>query len=170
VAGFELTRNYREAYGLYTCTGMLFNHESPRRGFEFVTRKITSTAARIKLGLEKELRLGNIEAQRDWGFSGEYVKMMHIMLQQDEPDDFVIGTGQTHTVREFVKIVFEELELNYEDHLVIDPRFYRPAEVEILVANPTKAREKLGWEPKVKFKELALSMVRADYDILMKNK
>jgi GDPmannose 4,6-dehydratase len=149
---------------------MLFNHESPRRGFEFVTRKITSTAARIKLGLEKELRLGNIEAQRDWGFSGEYVKMMHIMLQQDEPDDFVIGTGQTHTVREFVKIVFEELELNYEDHLVIDPRFYRPAEVEILVANPAKAREKLGWEPKVKFKELALSMVRADYDILMKNK
>jgi len=170
VAGFELTRNYREAYGLYTCTGMLFNHESPRRGFEFVTRKITSTAARIKLGLEKELRLGNIEAQRDWGFSGEYVKMMHIMLQQDKPDDFVIGTGQTHTVREFVQIVFEELELNYQDHLVIDPRFYRPAEVEILVANPAKAREKLGWEPKVKFKELALSMVRADYDILMKNK
>jgi len=149
---------------------MLFNHESPRRGFEFVTRKITSTAARIKLGLEKELRLGNVEAQRDWGFSGEYVKIIHIMLQQDEPDDFVIGTGQTHTVREFVQIVFDELELNYEDHLVIDPRFYRPAEVEILVANPAKAREKLGWEPKVKFKELALSMVRADYDILMKNK
>ena len=168
VAGFELTRNYREAYGLYTCTGMLFNHESPRRGFEFVTRKITSTAVRIKLGLEKELRLGNIEAQRDWGFSGEYVKMMHIMLQQDEPDDFVIGTGQTHTVREFVQIVFEELELNYEDHLVIDPRFYRPAEVEILVANPAKAREKLGWKPKVNFKELALNMIRHDYDNLKK--
>ena len=149
---------------------MLFNHESPRRGFEFVTRKITSTAARIKLGLEKELRLGNIEAQRDWGFSGEYVKMMHIMLQQDEPDDFVIGTGQTHTVREFVQIIFEELELNYEDHLVIDPRFYRPAEVAILLANTAKAREKLGWNPKVNFKELALNMVRTDYDILMKNK
>jgi len=107
--------------------------------------------------------------QRDWGFSGEYVKMMHIMLQQEEPDDFVIGTGQTHTVREFVKIVFEELELDYEDYLVIDPRFYRPAEVEILVANPAKAREKLGWNPKINFKELALSMVRADYDNLKKN-
>jgi GDPmannose 4,6-dehydratase len=170
VAGFELTRNYREAYGLFTCTGMLFNHESPRRGYEFVTRKITSTAARIKLGMEKELRLGNIEAQRDWGFSGEYVKMMHIMLQQEEPDDFVIGTGQTHTVREFVKIVFEELELNYEDHLVIDPRFYRPAEVEILVANPAKAKKILGWDPQVSFEELALNMVRADYENLKKNK
>ena len=170
VAGFELTRNYREAYGLFACTGMLFNHESPRRGFEFVTRKITSTAARIKLGLEKELRLGNIDAQRDWGFSGEYVKMMYAMLQQNEPDDFVIGTGQTHTVREFVQIVFEELELNYEDHLIIDPRFYRPAEVEILIANPAKAREKLGWDPKVNFKELALSMVRTDYENLKKNK
>ena len=170
VAGFELTRNYREAYDLFACTGILFNHESPRRGFEFVTRKITSTAARIKLGLEKELRLGNVEAQRDWGFSEEYVKMMHAMLQQNAPDDFVIGTGQTHSVREFVQIVFEELELNYEDHLIIDPRFYRPAEVEILVANPAKAREKLGWNPKVNFKELALSMVQADYDILKKNK
>ena len=149
---------------------MFFNHESPRRGFEFVTRKITSTAARIKLGMEKELRLGNIEAQRDWGFSGEYVKMMHIMLQQEEPDDFVIGTGQTHTVREFVKIVFEELELNYEDHLVIDPRFYRPAEVEILVANPAKAKKILGWDPQVSFEELALNMVRADYENLKKNK
>ena len=168
VAGFELTRNYREAYGLYACTGMLFNHESPRRGFEFVTRKITSTAARIKLGMEKELRLGNIESQRDWGFSGEYVKMMHTMLQQKKPDDFVIGTGKTHSVREFVKIVFEELDLDYQDYLIIDKRFYRPAEVDILVANPTKAKEKLGWEPKVDFKELALSMVRADYDNLKK--
>ena len=170
VAGFELTRNYREAYGLFTCSGLLFNHESPRRGFEFVTRKISSTAARIKLGMEKELRLGNIEAKRDWGFSGEYVKMMHTMLQQDNPDDYVIGTGETHSVREFVQIVFEELKLNYQDHLVIDPRFYRPAEVEILVANPSKARDKLGWEPKVTFTELALSMGRHDYDNLKKGK
>ena len=168
VAGFELTRNYREAYDLFTCTGILFNHESPRRGFEFVTRKISSTAARIKLGLEKELRLGNIDAKRDWGFSGEYVEMMHSMLQQDKPDDFVIGTGETHSVREFIQIVFEELKLNYEDHLVIDPRFYRPAEVEILVADPSKAREKLGWEPRVTFSELALKMIRYDYDILKK--
>ena len=143
VAGFELTRNYREAYDLFACTGILFNHESPRRGYEFVTRKISSTAARIKLGLEIELRLGNIDAKRDWGFSGEYVRMMHSMLQQDNPDDYVIGTGETHSVREFMKIVFEELKLNYEDYLVSDPRFYRPAEVEILVADPSKAREKL---------------------------
>jgi len=170
VAGFELTRNYREAYDLFNCTGILFNHESPRRGYEFVTRKISSTAARIKLGLEKELRLGNIDAKRDWGFSGEYVQMMHTMLQQDNPDDYVIGTGKTHSVREFMQIVFEELKLNYEDYLVIDPRFYRPAEVEILVADPSKAREKLGWEPKVTFEELALSMVRLDYENLSKDK
>jgi len=168
VAGFELTRNYREAYDLFTCTGLLFNHESPRRGFEFVTRKISSTAARIKLGLEKELRLGNIDAKRDWGFSGEYVQMMYTMLQQDKPDDYVIGTGETHSVREFMQIVFEDLKLNYEDHLVIDPRFFRPAEVEILVADPSKAREKLGWNPKVTFSELALKMVRYDYDNLKK--
>ena len=166
VAGFELTRNYREAYNLFTCTGILFNHESPRRGFEFVTRKISSTAARIKLGLEKELRLGNIDAKRDWGFSGEYVQMMHSMLQQENPDDFVIGTGETHSVREFLQIVFEDLKLNYEDFLVIDQRFYRPAEVEILVANPSKAKEKLGWDPKVTFTEIALKMVRYDYDNL----
>ena len=166
VAGFELTRNYREAYNLFTCTGILFNHESPRRGFEFVTRKISSTAARIKLGLEKELRLGNIDAKRDWGFSGEYVQMMHSMLQQENPDDFVIGTGETHSVREFLQIVFEDLKLNYEDFLVIDQRFYRPAEVEILVADPSKAKRKLGWDPKVTFTEIALKMVRYDYDNL----
>lgn len=170
VAGFELTRNYREAYNLFTCTGILFNHESPRRGYEFVTRKISSTAASIKLGLEKELRLGNIDAKRDWGFSGEYVRMMHSMLQQDNPDDYVIGTGETHSVREFMQIVFEELKLNYEDYLVIDPRFYRPAEVENLVADPSKAREKLGWKPKVTFEELTLSMVRSDYENLSKDK
>ena len=166
VAGFELTRNYREAYNLFTCTGILFNHESPRRGFEFVTRKISSTAARIKLGLEKELRLGNIDAKRDWGFSGEYVQMMHSMLQLKKPDDFVIGTGETHSVREFLQIVFEDLKLNYEDFLVIDQRFYRPAEVEILVADPSKAKRKLGWDPKVTFTEIALKMVRYDYDNL----
>jgi len=170
VAGFELTRNYREAYGLFSCAGLLFNHESPRRGFEFVTRKITSTAVRIKMGMEKELRLGNIEAQRDWGFSGEYVKMMHAMLQQDEPDDYVVGTGETHTVCEFLQIVFKELNLNYKDYLVIDPRFFRPAETEILVANPDKARKKLGWKQEVYFEDLALSMVRADYDNLKKTK
>ena len=170
VAGFELTRNYREAYDLFTCTGILFNHESPRRGYEFVTRKISSTAARIKLGLEKELRLGNIDAKRDWGFSGEYVRMMHSMLKQDNPEDYVIGTGETHSVREFMQIVFEELKLNYEDYLVIDPRFYRPAEVEILVADPSKARKILGWEPKVTFSELALKMVRYDYENLKKGK
>ena len=170
VAGFELTRNYREAYDLFTCTGILFNHESPRRGYEFVTRKISSTAARIKLGLEKELRLGNIDAKRDWGFSGEYVRMMHSMLKQDNPDDYVIGTGETHSVREFIQIVFEELKLNYEDYLVVDPRFYRPAEVEILVADPSKAKEKLGWEPKVTFEELALRMVRSDYENLSNDK
>ena len=170
VAGFELTRNYREAYDLFTCTGILFNHESPRRGYEFVTRKISSTATRIKLGLETELRLGNIDAKRDWGFSGEYVRIMHSMLQQDNPDDYVIGTGETHSVREFMQIVFEELKLNYEDYLVIDSRFYRPAEVEILVADSSKAREKLGWEPKVTFEELALSMVRSDYENLSKEK
>ena len=170
VAGFELTRNYRETYDLFTCTGLLFNHESPRRGFEFVTRKISSMAARIKLGLEKELRLGNIDAKRDWGFSGEYVQMMHTMLQQDIPDDYVIGTGETHSVREFMQIVFEDLKLNYEDYLVIDPRFYRPAEVEILVADPSKARKKLGWEPKVAFSELAFKMVRYDYENLKKGK
>jgi len=168
VAGFELTRNYRETYGLFCCTGIMFNHESPRRGFEFVTRKITSTAARIKLGMEKELRLGNIEAKRDWGFSGEYVKMMHKMLLQKEPEDFVIGTGEIHSVREFVKIVFEELGLNYEDYLVIDRRFYRPVELETLIADSKKAKNKLGWNPKVSFKELALKMLKHDYDNLKK--
>ena len=164
VAGFELTRNYRENYGLFSCTGIMYNHESPRRGFEFVTRKITTTAARIKLGIEKELRLGNIEAKRDWGFSGEYVKMMHSILQQDQPDDFVIGTGETHTVLDFVKIVFKELQLNYEEYLVIDPFFYRHDESGTLVANTEKAKKKLGWQPKVTFEELALMMIRSDYN------
>ena len=166
VAGFELTRNYRENYGLFACTGIMFNHESPRRGFEFVTRKISSTAARIKFGMMKEIRLGNIEAKRDWGFSGEYVKMMHKMLQQDQPEDFVVGSGQSHTVLEFLKIVFKELKLNYEDYLIVDPLFYRPNEETILVANTEKVKKKIGWNPKVSFEELALMMVKNDYDIL----
>ena len=166
VAGFELTRNYRENYGMFSCTGIMFNHESPRRGFEFVTRKISSTAARIKFGIEKEIRLGNVEARRDWGFSGEYVKMMHSMLQQFKAEDFVIGTGKTHTVLEFVKIVFKELKLNYEEYLVIDSFFFRHDETGILVANATKAEEKLAWSPKVTFEELAIMMVKNDYDNL----
>tara|TARA_Y100001970_G_C14242917_1_gene866024 strand:- start:2237 stop:3220 length:984 start_codon:yes stop_codon:yes gene_type:complete len=170
VAGFELTRNYRENYGLFSCTGIMFNHESPRRGFEFVTRKITSTAARIKLGMETELRLGNIEAKRDWGFSGEYVKMMHSMLQLEQPEDFVIGTGQTHTVLEFLGIVFKELKLNFEEYLVIDPIFYRHDESGTLVANSGKARKKLGWEPKVNFEELARMMTKSDYESIKKHK
>ena len=168
VAGFELTRNYRENYGLFACSGIMFNHESPRRGFEFVTRKISSTAARIKFGKMKELRLGNIEAQRDWGFSGEYVKMMYKMLQQDQPEDFVIGSGETHTVSEFLEIVFKELKLNYEDYLIIDPLFYRPDEETILVANTEKVKKKIGWSPKVSFENLALMMVKNDYDLLKK--
>ena len=168
VAGFELTRNYREAYNIFACTGMLFNHESPRRGFEFVTRKISSTAARIKMGLGKELRLGNIEAKRDWGFAGEYVQMMHSMLDRDEPEDFVIGTGEAHTVREFLEITFGELGLKFEDYLVIDPRFYRPAEVEILVADPSKAQKVMGWTAQTSFEELVVSMVRNDYELLCK--
>ena len=142
VAGFELTRNYREAYGLFAATGILFNHESPRRGFEFVTRKITTTVAKIKLGLAKEIRLGNIEAQRDWGFAGDYVKAMHAMLQLDSPEDLVVGTNETHTVSEFLQISFEELNLDYREFLVVDSTFYRPAEVEILISDSSLAREK----------------------------
>ena len=166
VAGFELTRNYREAYGTYACTGILFNHESPRRGHEFVTRKISSTVARIKLGLEKELRLGNLEAKRDWGFAGDYVRVMHAMLNLDEPEDFVIGTGSTYSVREFLEVAFGEVDLDYKDYVVVDERFYRPAEVQLLVADPAKARKRLGWRPDVEFKELVRMMVRADLEAL----
>jgi len=163
VAGFELTRNYREAYDLFAATGILFNHESPRRGFEFVTRKITTTAAKIKLGLAKEIRLGNVEAQRDWGFAGDYVKAMHAMLKLDAPEDLVVGTNETHTVSEFLQISFEELDLDYREFLVVDPTFYRPAEVEILISDSSLARKKLNWQPSVSFKDLVLMMVRADY-------
>ncbi|KAF5429180.1 GDPmannose 4,6-dehydratase, partial [Candidatus Methanophagaceae archaeon] len=162
VAGFDLTRNYRESYDLFACNGILFNHESPRRGFEFVTRKTTSTVARIKLGIENELQLGNMEARRDWGFAGDYVKAMWLMLQQDEPDDFVIATNETHSVKEFVELAFSYAGLDWKDYVVIDKIFYRPAEVHLLIGDYSKGKKKLGWEPTVKFEELVRMMVEAD--------
>ena len=168
VAGYHLTTNYREANNMYACTGILFNHESPRRGFEFVTRKITSSAAKIKLGLQSELRLGNIEAKRDWGFAGDYVEVMHAMLNQTKPEDYVIGTGETHSVKEFLEIAFGELDLDYKKYLVIDKLFYRPAEVDILIADSSKAQKELGWKAKVSFKELVTMMVRSDLEYFTK--
>jgi GDPmannose 4,6-dehydratase len=157
-----ITINYRESFNLFATSGILFNHESPRRGLEFVTRKISDSVARIKLGLVKELRLGNLDARRDWGFAGDYVEAMWLMLQQAEPDNYVIGTGETHSVREFCEIAFGHVGLDYEKYVVQDERFYRPAEVELLIADPTKARTKLGWEFNVSFKELVTMMVDAD--------
>jgi len=162
VYGHWITVNYRESFGLFAVSGILFNHESPRRGLEFVTRKISDGAARIKLGLAKELRLGNLEARRDWGFAGDYVEAMWMMLQREHPENFVIGSGQTHSVREFCEVAFRYLGLNYADHVVQDPAFYRPAEVDLLVSNPKKAGAELGWEPKVGFEELVKMMVDAD--------
>lgn len=164
VAGFHLTRNYREAYNLFACSGILFNHESPRRGFEFVTRKITSHAVRIKLGLVDKLHLGNLDARRDWGHARDYVRMMFEMLQQAEPDDFVVSTGISHSVRDFVTQAFGLLDLNWEDYVVIDPKFHRPAETEILLGDSRKARDVLGWKPEVSFETLVEEMVKADYD------
>jgi GDPmannose 4,6-dehydratase len=162
VAGFDLTRNYREAYGMYCVGGILFNHESPRRGYEFVTRKITSTVAQIKLGLVSELRLGNLEARRDWGHAADYVRAMHLMLQQSEPDDYVISTGETHSVREFCELAFAEAGLNYEEYVKTDEKFYRPAEVDLLIGDSTRARKILGWQPRYTFQELVTEMVRED--------
>ncbi len=162
LAGFELTRNYREAYGLYALSGILFNHESPRRGAEFVTRKITSGAARIKLGLDREIRLGNLDAKRDWGHSKDYVHAMWLMLQQAEPDDYVIATGETHTVREFLERAFDCLGLDYRNHVVIDEQLYRPAEVHILQGDASKAAKKLNWTPSVSFDGLVREMVEGD--------
>jgi len=162
VAGFDLTRNYREAYGLFACNGICFNHESPRRGFEFVTRKITSAAARIKLGSVEKLRLGNLEAKRDWGYAGDYVKAIWLMLQQEEPDDYVVATGETNSVREFTELAFQYLGLKWQDYVVKDDNFYRPAEVNELRGDYSKAKKKLGWQPKVKFEELVKMMVEAD--------
>lgn len=162
VYGHWITINYRESYDIFATSGILFNHESPRRGLEFVTRKISHTVAKIKLGQAKELRLGNLEAQRDWGFAGDYVDAMWRMLQHHEPDNFVIGTGETHSVREFCEIAFGCVGLNYQDYVVQDPRFYRPAEVDLLISNPARAKSILGWEPKVTFRQLVEMMVEAD--------
>ena len=157
-----ITVNYRESYDLFAVSGILFNHESPRRGLEFVTRKVTHGAARIKLGQAKELRLGNLEARRDWGFAGDYVEAMWMMLQQDEMDDYVIGTGETYSVKQLVEAAFGAVNLNWEDYVIQDERFYRPAEVELLISDPTKANQKLGWKPKVNFKGLIEMMVESD--------
>ena len=166
VYGHFITVNYRESYGLFAVSGILFNHESPRRGLEFVTRKITDAVARIKLGLADEVRLGNLDAKRDWGFAGDYVEAMWLMLQADEPEDYVVATGEEHSVREFVDIAFEHAGLDPERHVVVDPEFLRPAEVDHLVGDSTKAHEKLGWEPKVSFRELVEIMVDADVERL----
>ncbi|MGB2695582.1 MAG: GDP-mannose 4,6-dehydratase [Dehalococcoidia bacterium] len=162
VYGHYITMNYRESYGIFACSGILFNHESPRRGPEFVTRKISLGAARIKLGKQQELVMGNMESKRDWGFAGDYVRAMHLMLQQPEPDDFVIGTGEAHSPHEYALLAFRHVGLNYEDHIRSDPQFMRPAEVDHLLADATKAREKLGWQPTVNFEELVRIMVEAD--------
>ena len=162
VAGFDLTRNYREAYDMFCVSGLLFNHESPRRGYEFVTRKITATVARIKLGQANELRLGNLDAQRDWGHAKDYVRAMHLMLQQDSPDDYVVATGETHTVREFCERAFSEVGLDYQKYVKIDDRFLRPAEVDLLIGDASKARQHLNWEPSYSFSDLVSEMVRMD--------
>jgi GDPmannose 4,6-dehydratase len=166
VYGHWITVNYRESYGMHANSGILFNHESPRRGLEFVTRKIANHVARIKLGLERELRLGNLDAQRDWGFAGDYVDAMWRMLQQDEPGDFVVSTGETHSVREFCELAFGHVDLSWEDHVVIDERFFRPAEVDLLVGDPAQAREVLGWQPHTAFPELVRMMVEADLELV----
>ncbi len=160
--GHWMTINYRESFNIHASSGILFNHESPLRGLEFVTRKVTDVVARIKQGKQKELRLGNIDAQRDWGFAGDYVEAMWLMLQQEKPDDYVVATGRTTTVRDMCRIAFSHVALNYEDHLVIDPEFFRPAEVDILLGNPAKAKEKLGWEAKTSLEDLIAMMVDAD--------
>lgn len=162
VAGFDLTRNYREAYGMFAVSGILYNHESPRRGFEFVTRKITSHVAKIKAGQAAEVRLGNLDAKRDWGHSRDYVRGMWLMLQQDAPDDYVVATGETHTVREFCQLAFDAVGLDYQNYVVVDPQFYRPAEVDILLGDATRAHRQLGWQPAVGFEELIGEMVESD--------
>jgi GDPmannose 4,6-dehydratase len=166
VYGHWITVNYRESYDLFAVSGILFNHESPRRGIEFVTRKVTDGVARIKLGLATELRLGNLEARRDWGFAGDYVEAMWRMLQQDTPQDYVVGTGETHSVRELVELAFGHAGLDYRKYVVSDPKYYRPAEVDLLLADPAKARRELGWAPKVSFGELVAMMVDADLERL----
>ncbi len=170
VYGHWITVNYRESYNLFACSGILFNHESPRRGLEFVTHKVTHAVAKIKLGLAKEVRLGNLDARRDWGFAGDYVQAMWLMLQQDKPDDYVIATGETHSVRELCEVAFSHVGLNYQDYVVQDPKFYRPAEVDLLIGNPEKAGRVLGWEPSVTFEGLTRMMVDADLEALQSGK
>ncbi|MCY4073531.1 MAG: GDP-mannose 4,6-dehydratase [Chloroflexi bacterium] len=169
VYGHWITVNYRESYDLFTCSGILFNHESPRRGLEFVTRKVTYHAAMIKLELAEEIRIGNLESQRDWGFAGDYVRAMWLMLQQDEPDDYVIATGTTHSVERLLDVAFGHVGLNWRDYTVQDPQFMRPAEVDLLVGDASKARQKLGWQPKVSFEELIGMMVDSDLKKLQDN-
>ncbi len=169
VYGHWITVNYRESYDLFTCSGILFNHESPRRGMEFVTRKVTYHVAKIKLGLGDEIRIGNLDSKRDWGYAGDYVQAMWLMLQQDEPEDYVIATGQTHSVERLLDVAFSHVSLNWRDYAVQDPRFMRPAEVDLLVGDPTKAQAKLGWEPEVSFEELIGMMVESDLKKLRDN-
>ncbi len=166
VYGHWITVNYRESYGMFACSGILFNHESPRRGLEFVTHKVTHAAARIKLGLQRELRLGNLEARRDWGYAGDYVRGMWLMLQQDQPDDYVLATGETHSVRELCEVAFGHVGLDWRDYVVVDPKHYRPAEVDLLIGDASKARRVLGWEPSVNFEQLVRMMVDADLQAL----
>jgi GDPmannose 4,6-dehydratase len=169
VFGHDITVNYRESYGLYACSGILFNHESPRRGYEFVTRKISNAVARIKLGLQEDLSLGNLDPKRDWGFAGDYVKAMWLMLQQDEPDDYVVATGETHSVEEFVQLAFARAGIDdWQKYVKQDPRFFRPAEVDLLVGDATKAKTKLGWEPEVDFPTLVDMMV--DNDLVLEER
>jgi GDPmannose 4,6-dehydratase len=168
--GHWITVNYRESYDMYACSGILFNHESPRRGLEFVTRKITNGVARIKLGIDKELRLGNLDAKRDWGFAKDYVRAMYLMLQQATPDDYVVSTGETYSVRRFCEIAFGHVGLDYTDHVVIDERFYRPAEVDLLVGDPSKAKQQLGWSREVSFEQLVTMMVDADLALIKRER
>jgi GDPmannose 4,6-dehydratase len=170
VYAFHMVKNYREAYKLFLTNGILFNHESPRRGETFVTRKITRAATRIKLGLADKLYLGNLDAKRDWGFAGDYVEAMWLMLQQEKPDDFVIATGETYAVREFVEKVFEILGLDYKKHVVIDPKYFRPTEVDVLLGDASRARKILGWEPKISFIQLIDMMVEADMELAKREK
>jgi GDPmannose 4,6-dehydratase len=164
--GHWITVNYRESYGMHASSGILMNHESPRRGLEFVTRKISHAVARIKLGLEQDVHLGNLDAKRDWGYARDYVRAMWLMLQQEKPDDYVVASGEAHSIREFCEIAFDYVGLNWEDHVVVDPRFFRPAEVDLLLGDSTKAREVLGWKCEMTFPELVTLMVRSDVDDL----
>jgi len=169
VYGHWITVNYRESYGIFCCSGILFNHESPRRGLEFVSRKVTSAAAKIKLGLQKELRMGSLDARRDWGFAGDYVEAMWLMLQQKEPEDYVVATGISHSVKDLIKVAFDHVGLDWEEYVVSDPKLFRPAEVDCLLGDPGKAKSKLGWRPKMTFEELIRMMVDADLQIHQKN-